>query len=575
MGLGQVAAYYNQASGLEPEERKLISQSTPTRLHGIGASRGIAFGRIAFLKRNKLPSEKQHIRNVKRELERFEKARDDAIKQLDHLYEISLDKLGEQNAVLFQIHQMMLDDPEYLQGITEMISKEHVNAEYATLVTAKRLAKNFEAADNDYIKGRAADVMDISRRVIEIMLDHSGLLQHQHMYTEYDDDPIILATDDLAPSETVQIDQHQVSGIITSKGSSQSHTVIFAKTMDLPAIISIGDNLMSSMEGKYAIVDGTKGIVIVEPDMHTLSFYRDQKRTDVAKGSRVEQFRGKETLTASGRKINLYANIASLSDLDLAIKSDAEGIGLFRSEFIYLSSKDFPTEEEQFAVFKEVLQKMKGKKVVIRTMDIGADKSADYFMLKPEDNPAMGMRAVRICLTNVELFKTHLRALYRASAFGTLAIMFPMISSTDEITQCKEICLEVQKELEKEGKDYSNSVELGIMIETPASALISDELAPLVDFFSIGSNDLTQFTLAVDRQNTQITRFLNPYHHGVIKLIKMTIENAHKHGIWVGICGELGADEAFTRQLVEYGIDEISVVPSNILTLRARISTFG
>ena len=492
---------------------------------------------------------------------------------LGTLYEVTVERLGEQNAVVFQIHQMMLDDPDYVDAIEQTIKDEKVNAEYAVDVTGQKFAEMFSQMDNDYMQGRAADVIDVSRRLSDILSQDSGFKKpHQLVNAQ---EPIILATDDLAPSETVQLDQNLVRGIITSAGSSRSHTVIFARTLGLPAVISIGNKLTPDLEGKLAIVDGGAGIVIIAPDDKTLSMYADRKRTEEALRARLEQFRGKETRTLSGRKISLYANIGAVSDLDLVKSSDAEGIGLFRSEYIYLSSNDYPTEETQFNIYKEALLAMDGKKVVIRTLDIGADKTADYFMLKHEENPAMGMRAIRICLTRPEIFKTQLRALYRASVFGQLAIMFPMISSVEEVKDCLRICEEVKQELTDENKSFADNVELGIMIETPASAMISDLLAEHVDFFSIGTNDLTQFTLAVDRQNAEVGRFLNPYHRAVIRLIEITVQNAHKHGIWVGVCGELAADEGFTHELVRMGVDEVSVVPSSVLMIRARISTLG
>lgn len=551
-----------------------MDNSELVQLKGIAASRGIAFGKIAFLRRNALPTQKHYVEDTQAELERFEYARTSAIAQLGDLYENSLEKLGEQNAVLFQIHQLMLDDPEYIQNITDIIVNEHANAEYAVFTTATKLKEMFLAMDNDYMRGRATDVIDVSRRVVEVMLAKDGNLK-RHSIKATDNDAIILATDDLAPSETVQLDKHQVTGIITTQGSTRSHTVIFAKTMGMPSVIQIGDSLNESLEGKFVIVDGGEGIILIEPDAATIKIYQERKRSEDALLAHLEQFRGKKTVSASGREIKLYANIGAVSDIDLVTASDAEGIGLFRSEYIYLNSKDYPDEQSQFNIYKSVLEDMHNKVVIIRTLDIGADKTADYFMLKPEDNPAMGLRAVRLCLTRPQVFKTQLRALYRASAFGNLHIMFPMITSKEEILACKKYCLEVQEELKSQNIDFNPNVPLGIMIETPAAALISDELAPIVDFFSIGSNDLTQFTLAIDRQNAELNNFMQPYHNSVKKLIAMTIENAHAHGKWVGICGELGADEKFTKTLIELGIDEISVVPSSILMMRAKISTLG
>ena len=545
------------------------------KLHGTPASRGIALGRITFLKRRQKPDIRHTVEDTAAEIQRFEDARAKAITQLGNLYEASLDKLGEQNAVLFQIHQLMLDDPDYVSQIHEFITTEKMNAEYAVDVVARRFSEMFKAMDNDYMQGRAADVLDVSRRVTDILLSSHGTPLKSTSYTTYGDEPLILATDDLAPSETVSLDKEKVTGIVTSHGSTRSHTVIFARTMGLPAVISLGDALSPDLEGHTAIVDGGAGILIIDPDESTIRAYRERKRTEDALRARLEQFRGRETRTLSGRRVRLYANIGSADDLDVVKSSDAEGIGLFRSEYIYLSSDDFPTEETQFKIYKEVLESMEGRQVVIRTLDIGADKTAPYFTLKPEENPAMGMRAVRICITRPEIFKTQLRALFRASVYGNLAIMFPMITSVDELKACLAMCEEVRRSLDNEGIPYNEDLEIGIMIETPAAALISDELAPLVDFFSIGTNDLTQFTLAVDRQNAEVGRFLNPYHHAVRRLIEMTVKNAHNAGIWVGICGELAADEGFTHELIEMGVDELSVAPSSVLILRARISTLG
>lgn len=543
-------------------------------LLGTPASRGIAFGRVSFLKRQAAPEEKITVNDAQAEVERFTKARTEAIAQLGQLYEASLEKLGEQNAVIFQIHQMMLDDPDYVEQIERLIVTEQCNAEYAVDQVATRFAQMFSNMDNEYMQGRAADVLDVSRRVVQVLLAQKGITS-PHQLKKYGNEPLILATDDLAPSETVQLDKDQVVGILTSAGSARSHTVIFARTMGIPAVISMGDALNESLEGQWVIVDGAAGVVYIDPDDELQRHYRERKRTEDALRARLELFRGKETRTLSGRRIHLYANIGSAEDIDLVKASDAEGVGLFRSEYIYLHAKDYPDEESQFKVYREAAQDLEGRKLIIRTMDIGADKTADYFMLKHEENPAMGMRAVRICLAHPEIFKTQLRALLRASAYGDLAIMFPMITSVDEVKGCLKICAEAEDELRSEGIPFNEHMEKGIMIETPAAALISDELAPLVDFFSIGTNDLTQFTLAVDRQNAEVGRFLNPYHHAVIRLLKMTIDNAHSHGIWVGVCGELAADEGFTHKLIELGVDEISVAPSSVLMLRARIATLA
>ncbi|MCI6797035.1 MAG: phosphoenolpyruvate--protein phosphotransferase [Succinatimonas sp.] len=548
-----------------------------TVLRGTPASQGIAFGRISFLKRAPSCPVKKLVDNPEAELERFEKARIHAISQLGTLYEVSLEKLGEQNAVVFQIHQMMLEDPDYVNSIRKLIKEEKVNAEYAVDTVGHRFEQQFKSmVGNDYMQGRAADVVDISRRINEILMMHSGQIKHRTIALDYGDDPVIVATDDLAPSETVQLDPHKVSGILTSGGSNRSHTVIFARTLAMPAVICLGeDKLLKKYEGHYAVIDGRTGFVFIDPDQATVHEYSERKHTDDAQRAHLELFRGKHTFTRGGHPIKLYANAGSLADIELVKAADSEGIGLFRSEYIYLQSQDFPTEEEQYDIYSKVLKEMGERKVIIRTLDIGADKTADYFMLKPENNPAMGMRAIRLCLNNPKLFKTQLRALLRASVHGNLGIMLPMISSVDEVKKSRAILDEVKQELTAGGQSYSDNIELGIMVETPAAALISDELAPLVDFFSIGTNDLTQFTLACDRQNADLNPFVNPLHHAVLRLIEMTVKNAHAAGIWVGVCGEMASEEHFVAKLVQLGVDELSVVPSSILRLRAKISTLG
>ena len=543
-------------------------------LIGTSANRGIAFGYISFLKRAASSFEKISIKDPQLECNRFEKARLHAISQLNSLYEASIEKLGEQNAALFQIHQMMLDDPDYVNSILEIIKKEKVNAEYAVRRISHRFEKQFLQMGNDYMRARASDVVDISRRINEILMMHSGKIKKSSISFEKHD-AIILATDDLVPSETVQLDQHQVTGIITSKGSTRSHTAIFAHTMGLPTIVNIGDKLKKKYEGKFAIIDGNVGAVYIDPDEKTILRYREIKKTDDAQHSHLEAYRGIPTKTRSQRKINLYVNADSLADIDLIKASDAEGIGLFRSEYLYLEHCELPTEEEQFEIYKNLLSKMENKKVIIRTLDIGADKTAEYFMLKPEANPAMGIRGIRLCLNNKAIFKSQLRALYRASVYGNLSIMVPMVTSVDEVIECNNIISAIKAELQSQSLPFDDKVEFGIMIETPAAALISDELASHVDFFSIGTNDLTQFTLAADRQNMDVERYLNPYHHAVVRLIEMTIRNGHAKGIWVGICGELASDEKFMAKLIQLEIDELSVVPSSVLTLRAKIATLG
>ena len=543
-------------------------------LHGTVANKGIAFGKLSFVKRADIGHEKKEIKNTKAECARFEKARLHAITQLGALYDASLEKLGEQNAVVFQIHQMMLEDPDYVSSIKDVITKEHSNAEYAVTVVAQKFEKQFLEMDNDYMRGRAADIVDISRRINEILMMHDGILNNKGISYNHDGS-VVLAADDLVPSETVQLDQKAVAGIVTSKGSNRSHTAIFARTMGIPTIVCVGDSLTEDLEGHFVIVDGNSGRIYVDPDNETIERFSEIKKTVDVQNSHLEEFRGKPTLTRSGNKINLFANSGSLADLELIKASDAEGIGLFRSEYIFMQASDYPTEEEQYEIYKKVLETMGDKKVIIRTLDIGADKTAEYFMLKQEQNPAMGLRAVRLCLANRALFKTQLRALYRASAFGNLSIMIPMITSVDEVIETKQIIREIKRELDEQELQYKDDVEFGIMIETPAAAIISDELAQHVDFFSIGTNDLTQFTLAVDRQNADLENYLNPYHHAVVKLIENTIINGHLAGIWVGICGELASDEKFLGKLIQLGVDEMSVVPSSVLSLRAKIATLG
>ena len=543
-------------------------------LHGTVANKGIAFGKLSFVKRADIGHEKKEIKNTKAECARFEKARLHAITQLGALYDASLEKLGEQNAVVFQIHQMMLEDPDYVSSIKDVITKEHSNAEYAVTVVAQKFEKQFLEMDNDYMRGRAADIVDISRRINEILMMHDGILNNKGISYNHEGS-VVLAADDLVPSETVQLDQKAVAGIVTSKGSNRSHTAIFARTMGIPTIVCVGDSLTEDLEGHFVIVDGNSGRIYVDPDNETIERFSEIKKTVDVQNSHLEAFRGKPTLTRSGNKINLFANSGSLADLELIKASDAEGIGLFRSEYIFMQASDYPTEEEQYEIYKKVLETMGDKKVIIRTLDIGADKTAEYFMLKQEQNPAMGLRAVRLCLANRALFKTQLRALYRASAFGNLSIMIPMITSVDEVIETKQIIREIKRELDEQELQYKDDVEFGIMIETPAAAIISDELAQHVDFFSIGTNDLTQFTLAVDRQNADLENYLNPYHHAVVKLIENTIINGHLAGIWVGICGELASDEKFLGKLIQLGVDEMSVVPSSVLSLRAKIATLG
>lgn len=525
---------------------------------------GVAIGKLMFYQRNDKVIKRTHVDDVDAEWERFQKAKNTAVDQLKGLYNKALEDVGEANAMIFEIHQMMLEDLDYLESIENIIRTQEVNAEYAVATTADNFAKMFAAMDDAYMQGRAADVKDVSERVLDILC---GVDTGFKEMTE----PCIIAADDLAPSETVQLDKSKVLGFATQYGSSNSHTAILARTMNIPAVIGLGEDLLEEYSGRDAIIDGFTGTLYIDPDESTLKEMQDKREKDLEQKALLEQLKGKENVTKSGQKINVYANIGNVSDLGAVFKNDAGGIGLFRSEFLYLENTDFPTEEQQFAVYKQVAESMAGKKVIIRTLDIGADKQVDYFGLDKEDNPALGYRAIRICLTRPEIFKTQLRALYRAAMFGNISIMFPMIISVDEVHRIKEIIAEVKEELKKEGIPYKEDVELGIMIETPASVMISRELAKEVDFFSVGTNDLTQYTLAIDRQNSKLDEFYDPHHPAVLAMIKMAAENAHAEGAWIGICGELGADLELTEEFLKMGLDELSVSPAMVLPLRKRI----
>ncbi len=525
---------------------------------------GVAIGKLMFYQRNDKVIKRTHVDDVDAEWERFQEAKNTAVDQLKGLYNKALEDVGEANAMIFEIHQMMLEDLDYLESIENIIRTQEVNAEYAVATTADNFAKMFAAMDDAYMQGRAADVKDVSERVLDILC---GVDTGFKEMTE----PCIIAADDLAPSETVQLDKSKVLGFATQYGSSNSHTAILARTMNIPAVIGLGEDLLEEYSGRDAIIDGFTGTLYIDPDESTLKEMQDKREKDLEQKALLEQLKGKENVTKSGQKINVYANIGNVSDLGAVLKNDAGGIGLFRSEFLYLENTDFPTEEQQFAVYKQVAESMAGKKVIIRTLDIGADKQVDYFGLDKEDNPALGYRAIRICLTRPEIFKTQLRALYRAAMFGNISIMFPMIISVDEVHRIKEIIAEVKEELKKEGIPYKEDVELGIMIETPASVMISRELAKEVDFFSVGTNDLTQYTLAIDRQNSKLDEFYDPHHPAVLAMIKMAAENAHAEGAWIGICGELGADLELTEEFLKMGLDELSVSPAMVLPLRKRI----
>ena len=533
-------------------------------LQGKGVSSGIAKGRIRFHNHKSLFVEKRPVDDVEKEIERFNKARNIAKNQLDTLYTTTIGKIGEENSLLFKIHSMMLDDSDYIDPVIEIIKTEKTNAEYAVNIAGSRLAQEFADMDDEYMKARSVDIYDITKRVIEILSGKEELGAD-------DDDPIILAANDFTPSETAQLNRDKTLALISRYGSANSHTAIFARTMDIPAIIGLGVSLAEDFSGKEAILDGESGILFVEADSETISELETKAEIEQLEKEKIEQMRGKPTLTKNGRSIRLYANIGSVDDADAALKGDAEGVGLFRSEFLFLGKNDYPDEETQFDSYRKVLEKMENRLVIIRTLDIGADKQAVYFNLPKEENPALGMRAIRICLTRPEVFKTQLRAIYRASVYGNAAIMFPMINSLNELMKAKEMAKTVRNDLADKNIPFKN-VPIGIMIETPASALISDILANEADFFSIGTNDLTQYTLAVDRQNDSITAFCDTHHEAILRLIRMTCENAHMAGIWCGICGSLAADLTLTKTFVEMGIDELSVEPSCILKLRSTIA---
>ena len=525
---------------------------------------GVSIGKLMFYKRNDKVIKRTHVDDADAEWKRFQDAKDTAVSQLKGLYDKAIADVGEANAMIFEIHQMMLEDLDYLESIENIIRTQEVNAEFAVATTADNFAQMFAAMDDAYMQGRAADVKDVSERVLDILCGVDGGMKEM-------DEPCIIAADDLAPSETVQLDKSKVLGFATMYGSSNSHTAILARTMNIPAVIGLGEELLADYDGKMAVIDGFTGTLYIEPDEETMKVMQEKRQKDLEQKALLEQLKGKENVTKSGQKINVYANIGNVSDVGAVLKNDAGGIGLFRSEFLYLENTDFPTEEQQFSVYKQVAENMAGKKVIIRTLDIGADKQVDYFGLDKEENPALGYRAIRICLTRPEIFKTQLRALYRAAVYGNISIMFPMIISVDEIHKIKAIIAEVKEELKSEGIPYRDEVELGVMIETPASVMISRELAKEVDFFSVGTNDLTQYTLAIDRQNSKLDPFYDPHHPAVLAMIRMAAENAHAEGKWIGICGELGADLELTEEFLKMGLDELSVSPAMVLPLRKRI----
>lgn len=527
---------------------------------------GITMGPLALFHRNTVSTARRRIKDTDAEVERFQEARLASIEQLKDMYEKAVQKVGEEEAAVFEVHQMMLDDDDYIDNIVTLISQEKINAEAAVEETAQQFSEMFRSMDDAYMKERAADVLDISRR-IQVQLCGG----EANDFSAYDG--VILAADDLAPSETLQLDTDKILGFVTSGGSTNSHTAILARTLGITAVVNTGTQLHTDVEGKTVIVDGFTGTVYLDPDSATLDKMKKKQAEAEERKIRLEAYRGKESVTVDGYKVNVFANIGNPDNVPQALANDAEGIGLFRSEFLYLENATYPTEEQQFEAYKKTAEMMGGKTVVIRTLDIGADKKVDYFDLKAEENPAMGMRAIRICLTRPTLFKTQLRALCRASAYGKIAIMFPMIISVDEVRRSRKLLRQVQNELRHEGIAFDESMEVGIMIETPAAALISDELAKEVDFFSIGSNDLTQYTLAIDRQQTDLDNFFDPHHPALLRLIEMTVKNGHKEGIWVGICGELGADLSLTEDFLCMGVDELSVSPPSVLPLREKIGS--
>ena len=521
---------------------------------------GIAIGKISVYQKKEQQVKRVKIDDPEQEMARYEKAKAEGIKQLQGLYDKALREVGEANAAIFEVHQMMMEDDGYNESVENIIRSQGVNAEYAVATTGDNYAQMFSAMDDDYMRERAADVRDISERLLTVLNgEETGAVDA--------DDPKIIVAEDLAPSETVQLDKDKVLSFVTVKGSLNSHTAILARTMAIPALVNTSVSLESEIDGRLGIVDGANGTFYVDPDEATLAEMKKRQEEDLSRKQLLLTLKGKENVTLDGQKVMLYANIGNIKDLATVIQNDAGGIGLFRSEFIYLEKEDFPTEEEQFQIYRQVAQTMAGKRVIIRTLDIGADKQCDYFHMEHEENPALGCRAIRICLTRPEIFKTQLRALFRASAFGKIAIMYPMITSVQEVRKIKENVEEVKAELTSQGVEFGNP-EQGIMIETPAAAIISDDLAKEVDFFSIGTNDLSQYTMAIDRQNPQLDLFFDPHHPAVLRMISLVVENAHKAGIWAGICGELGADQSLTKEFLAMGVDELSVSPGSILPLR-------
>ncbi len=535
--------------------------------HGKSVLQGIALGKLYVIEKKESTWTKMTVADTESEVARFQTARKEAMEQLDELYQEAMEQVGEENAMIFDVHKMMLEDLDYLEAIENRIRTESVNAEYAVTVTGEEFSAVFSSMDDEYMKARAADVLDISGRVVRVLEGR----EEPGLHTK---EPVIILADDLSPSETIAMDKTKILAFVTKHGSANSHTAILARSLNIPSLVNTDVEITRTYHGKEAVVDGVSGTLFIEPDEAVLEAKRSEQTEIREREEKLKLLIGQENVTADGRHIHLYANMGNVEDVEKVLDNDAGGIGLFRSEFLYLGRDTFPTEEEQFQAYKEVISRMGGKKVIIRTLDIGADKKADYFELDAEENPALGFRAIRICLTRQEIFRTQLRAIYRASAFGTAAIMFPMIISVEEIRRIKAIVEDVKAELTGEGISFGD-VELGIMIETPAAAMISDELAKEVAFFSIGTNDLTQYTLAIDRQNQKLEPFYDAHHPAVLKLIEMTIRNGHKEGAWVGICGELAADDTLTETFLDMGLDELSVSPVYILKLRDKIRHIG
>lgn len=533
-----------------------------TVFSGKGVYGAIAMGKISVIGRQDLTVNRVHIVDANREKVRIERAKALAVNQLREVYEKAVREVGETNAAIFEIHMMMIEDEDYNESIESIIESQNVNAEFAVAVTSDNFAQMFSSMDDSYMNARAADVKDISNRIIRNLSDHTS-------ENNLGDQKVIICADDLAPSETVLLDKDKVLAFVTAHGSSNSHTAILARNMNIPAVIGVGEEFLSEIRnGDNAIVDGFTGEIFINPDSETAERLVRKKQADEEKKQLLQKLKGRENITRDGRKINIYANIGSVDNIGDVLLNDAGGIGLFRSEFLYLENSDYPTEEQQFSTYKRVLESMAGKRVIIRTLDIGADKQVDYFNLPKEENPALGCRAIRLCLKRPEIFRTQLRALFRASNYGNLGIMFPMITSVSELERILKICADVKAELKENGIEYSEKTELGIMIETPAAAIISDRLAPMLDFFSVGTNDLTQYTLACDRQNSDIEEFIDAHHEAILHLIEISAENAHKYGKWIGICGELAADTTLTEVFLRMGIDELSVSPSFVLKVR-------